>query len=129
MVLIPFTNKVSISQKIKSTQEKMRLRQLIESIRPKNFGVIVRTSAEDKRVAELNNEMNTLVKCWEDTIEKLQKSESPALLHEEDSRAVGIIRDVFSPSFENIFVNDAETYSQIYNYVSLIAPARKDSVK
>ena len=62
MVLIPFSNKVSISQKIKSTQEKMRLRQLIESIRPKNFGVIVRTSAEDKRVAELNNEMNTLVK-------------------------------------------------------------------
>lgn len=129
MVLIPFSNKVSISQKIKSTQEKMRLRQLIESIRPKNFGVIVRTSAEDKRVAELNNEMNTLVKCWEDTIEKLQKSESPALLHEEDSRAVGIIRDVFSPSFENIFVNDAETYSQIYNYVSLIAPERKESVK
>lgn len=59
----------------------------------------------------------------------MQKSESPALLHEEDSRAVGIIRDVFSPSFENIFVNDAEIYSQIYNYVSLIAPERKESVK
>lgn len=129
MVLIPFSNKISISQKIKSTEEKMRLRQLIESIRPKNFGVIVRTSAENKRVAELNNEMCTLVKCWEETVTKLQKSPMPSLLHEEDSRAVGIVRDVFSPSFENIFVNDAEVYSQIYNYVSLIAPERKEAVK
>ena len=129
MVLIPFSNKISISQKIKSTEEKMRLRQLIESIRPKNFGVIVRTSAENKRVAELNNEMCTLVKCWEETVAKLQKSPMPARLHEEDSRAVGIVRDVFSPSFENIFVNDAEVYSQIYNYVSLIAPERKEAVK
>lgn len=129
MVLIPFSNKISISQKIKSTEEKMRLRQLIESIRPKNFGVIVRTSAENKRVAELNNEMCTLVKCWEETVAKLQKSPMPSLLHEEDSRAVGIVRDVFSPSFENIFVNDAEVYSQIYNYVSLIAPERKEAVK
>ena len=128
IVLIPFSNKISISQKIKSTEEKMRLRQLIESIKPKNFGVIVRTSAENKRVAELNNEMNTLVKCWEETIEKLQKN-TPALLHEEDSRAVSIIRDIFSPSFENVFVNDAETYTQIFNYVSLIAPERKDTVK
>lgn len=129
IVLLPFSNKISISQKIKSTEEKLRLRQLIESIRPRNFGVIVRTSAENKRVAELNNEMDTLVKCWEETIEKLQKNTPPALLHEEDSRAVSIIRDIFSPSFESIYVNDAETFTQIYNYVSLIAPERKDAVK
>ena len=129
MVLIPFSNKISVSQKIKSTEEKMRLRQLIESIKPRNFGVIVRTSAENKKVAELNNEMNTLLKCWSDVIEKLQKSTPPALLHEEDSRAVSIISDIFSPSFESVFVNDAETYSQIYNYVSLIAPERKEAVK
>lgn len=129
MVLIPFSNKISISQKIKSTEEKMRLRQLIESIKPKNFGVIVRTSAENKRVADLNNEMTTLVKCWEEAIEKLQKNEPPALLHEEESRAVSIIRDIFSPSFENVFVNDADTFSQISNYVSFIAPERKDTVK
>ena len=107
----------------------MRLRQLIESIRPKNFGVIVRTSAENKRVADLNNEMTTLVKCWEETIEKLQKNTPPALLHEEESRAVSIIRDIFSPSFENVYVNDADTFTQIYNYVSIIAPERKDIVK
>ena len=129
MVLIPFGDKISISQKIKSTEEKIRLRQLIGSIKPKGFGVIVRTSAENKRVAELNNEMRTLIKCWEDSIQKLQRSAPPALIYEEDSRAVSLIRDIFSPTFENIYVNEAETFTQIHNYVSLIAPERAEIVR
>jgi ribonuclease G len=129
MVLLPFSEKVSISQKIKSAEEKIRLRQLISSIKPKGFGVIVRTSAENKRVAELNNEMRTLIKCWEDSIAKMQSGEAPSLIYEEDSRAVSIIRDIFSPSFENIYVNDEETLEQIKNYVSLISPESKDIVK
>lgn len=129
LVLIPFGDKISISQKIKSTEEKIRLRQLISSIKPKGFGVIVRTSAENKRVAELNNEMRSLVKAWEESIEKMQRSEPPTLIYEEESRAVSIIRDIFCPSFENIYVNDVETFTQIQNYVALIAPERKDIVK
>jgi ribonuclease G len=77
LVLIPFSDKISISQKIKTTEEKVRLRQLIDSIKPKNFGVIVRTSAEGKRVAELNHELKTLVKYWEDACAKAQKKRSP----------------------------------------------------
>lgn len=129
MVLIPFSNKISISQKIKSAEEKVRLRQLIGSIKPKGFGAIVRTSAENKRVAELNHEMRTLVKCWEDTIAKMRRSTPPTLIYEEESRALGVIRDIFNPDFENIFVNDKETFEQLQNYVSLIAPDRKDIVK
>lgn len=129
MVLIPFGDKISISQKIKSTEEKIRLRQLIGSIKPKGFGVIVRTSAENKRVAELNNEMRTLVKCWEESIAKMQRSTPPTLIYEEDSRAVSLIRDLFSPNFEAIHVNEAETFTQIQNYVSLIAPEKSDIVK
>lgn len=129
MVLIPFGDKISISQKIKSTEEKIRLRQLISSIKPKGFGVIVRTSAENKRVAELNHEMRTLVKNWEEAIGKMQRSQPPALIYEEDSRAVSVIRDIFSPTFESIWVNEAETFTQIQNYVTLIAPETKDIVK
>ena len=129
LVLIPFSDKVSVSQKIKSNEEKLRLRQLIQSIKPRNFGVIVRTVAEGKRVAELNNELKTLVKCWEDMLVKLQKAKLPSLVYEETGRTVGLLRDIFSPSFENIYVNDKETYNQIRNYVSLIAPDRKDIVK
>ena len=129
MVLIPFGDKISISQKIKTTEEKVRLRQLIEAIKPKNFGVIIRTSAEGKRVAELNNELKTLLRCWEETIAKAQKATAPALVFEEESRIVGMLRDVFSPSFEAIHVNDADVFGQIKKYVELIAPDRADIVK
>ncbi len=129
MVLIPFCDKVSISQKIKTSEEKVRLRQLIESIRPKNFGVIIRTSAEGKRVAELNHEMKTLVKYWEESTAKARTAQAPALIFQEESRIVSVLRDVFSPSFESVWVNDEETYRQIYQYVELIAPDRKDIVK
>ncbi len=129
LVLIPFSDKISVSQKIKTTEEKLRLRQLVESIRPKNFGVIVRTSAEGKRVAELNHELKTLLKCWEDTVANAQRAPLPSLIFEEESRIVSMLRDVFSPSFESIYVNDAETYNQVAKYVSLIAPDRQDIVK
>lgn len=129
MVLIPFGDKISISQKIKTTEEKLRLRQLVESIRPKNFSVIIRTSAEGKRVAELNHEMKTLLQCWEDTVARAQKATAPALIFEEESRIVGVLRDIFNPNFESIQVNDPDVYSQIKKYVSLIAPERAEIVK
>ena len=129
MVLMPFNDKISVSQKIKSTEEKVRLRQLIASIKPKNFGVIVRTSAEGKGAAELMGELRTLLSCWDETIAKVRNAEAPALIFEEESRIVGMLRDVFSPSFESITVNDATTFSQIEKYVSIIAPERKDIVK
>ena len=129
LVLTPFNEKISISQKIKDQAEKKRLRSLIESIKPRNFGVIIRTSAENKRAAELNAELKVLIKCWEDAIAKLQYCDPPTLLYEEESRAVSEIRDIFNPDFESIIVNDATIYEQIHNYVSLIAPERSEIVK
>lgn len=129
MVLIPFGDKISISQKIKTTEEKLRLRRILEAIKPKNFGIIIRTSAEGKKVEELNNELKTLLKCWEETLAKARKATPPALVFEEESRIVGMLRDVFSPSFESIHVNNEEVYGQIRKYVELIAPERTDIVK
>lgn len=129
LILTPFNDRISISQKIKSTEEKLRLRQLVESIRPKNFGVIVRTSAEGKRVAELNHEMRTLLKSWEDTLDRLNGAKPPMRVFEEESRVVGMVREVFSPTFENIYVNDVETRDQILKYVSIISPENANIVK
>ena len=129
MVLIPFGDKISISQKIKTTEEKLRLRRILEAIKPKNFGIIIRTSAEGRRVAELNAELKTLMRCWEESLARAQKATPPALVFEEESRIVGMLRDVFSPSFEAIHVNDPEVYGQIRTYVELIAPDRADIVK
>jgi len=129
LVLIPFNNKILVSQKIKDRAEKTRLRRLVESIKPKNFGVIVRTSAEGKRAAELNSELRVLLKCWEESVAKINYCDAPSVLYEEESRAVSLIRDVFNPDFESIHVNNAEIFEQIHNYVSLIAPDRSDIVK
>ncbi|NLX67554.1 MAG: Rne/Rng family ribonuclease [Bacteroidales bacterium] len=129
MVLIPFINRVSVSQKIKSREERARLRQLMQSIKPKNFGVIIRTNAEGKRVADLDAELKVLVKRWEDNIGKIQKAKAPSLIYEETGRTVALLRDIFSPSFEQIHVNDREVARQIADYVSVIAPDRKNVVK
>ena len=128
-MLIPFADKVSVSTKIKSSEERARLRQLIQSIKPKNFSVIVRTSSEGKRVAELDHELKTLLKRWEENIPKITKVKAPALIYEETARAVALLRDIFNPSFQNIYVNDADIYHNIRDYVSLIAPGREEIVQ
>ncbi len=129
IVLIPFADKVSVSTKIKSSEERARLRQLIQSIKPKNFSVIVRTSSEGKRVAELDHELKTLVKRWEENIVKLPKAKTPSVIYEETGRTVALLRDIFNPSFQHIHVNDPDIYRDVRDYVSLIAPGREDIVQ
>ena len=130
LVLVPFSDKVSVSQKIKSSEERTRLKQLIQSIKPARVGVIVRTVAEGKRVAELDNELNILMKYWNECLTKIQKSvATPNLVYEETGRTVAMLRDLFNSTFENIYINDRSTYEEIKTYVSLIAPDKKDIVK
>ena len=128
LVLIPFSDKVNVSSKIKSGEERARLKQLIRSIKPKNFGVIVRTVAEGKRVADA--EMKILLSRWNEAITKVQKTQQrPQLVYEETGRAVAMIRDLFNPSYKNIYVNDDEVYAAVRHYVYLIAPDKADIVK
>ena len=130
LVLIPFGDKVSVSSKIKSGEERARLKQLINSIKPKNCGVIVRTVAEGKRVAELDTELKVLTKRWEDALIKVQKTQKrPQLIFEETGRAVALLRDLFNPTYENIYVNDESVYKEVKQYVSLIAPDKAGIVK
>ena len=129
LVLIPFEDSVSVSTKIKRSEERSRLKQLIQSIKPKNFGVIVRTVAEGKRAAELDAELKILLKRWEDTITKVQKTtERPQLCFEEESRAVALLRDLFNPTYDGIHINDSTIFEEIKNYLGLIAPEKKEIV-
>ncbi len=128
-VLMPLTDKVLVSSKIKRESERGRLKQLVQSIKPQGFGVIVRTVAEDKRVAELDNELRVLVKRWDDCIRTLQRAEPVSLISEEAGRAIGLIRDIFSPDFESIYVNDKAVCDDIRRYIELIAPEAQKVVK
>lgn len=130
LVLMPFGDKVSVSSKIKSGEERARLKQLIHSIKPKNCSVIVRTVAEGKRVAELDTELKTLYRQWEQVLQKVQKTtQRPQLVYEESSRAIALLRDIFNPSFENIYVNDDDVFNEVKDYVTLIAPEKVGIVK
>ena len=142
MVLMPFADKVMVSTKIRKESERSRLKQLVQSIKPQGFGVIVRTLAEDKRVAELDNELRILVERWENTVRNLQKpvpqpegKKQPQkdteirLVSEELGRTIGIIRDVFNPDFDRIEVNDQDMYEEIRQYVELIDPESVKKVK
>ena len=130
LILMPFDNKISVSTKIRSSAERKRLTQLISSILPNNFGVIVRTVAEGKKAAELDQELKSLIKRWETTIQSVRKcTKYPKLVYEETSRAVGLLRDLFSPEFEAIHVNNSETFNEIKDYLKVIAPEKENIVK
>ncbi len=130
IVLIPFGDKVSVSSKIKRSEERSRLKQLMQSMKPKNFGIIVRTVAEGKKAAELDQELKVLLKRWEDAITRVQQStQVPLMVFEEQARAVALLRDLFNPTYDGIYVNNDEIYQQIRDYVALIAPEKTDIVK
>ncbi|HPF92913.1 MAG TPA: Rne/Rng family ribonuclease [Tenuifilaceae bacterium] len=129
IVLLPFSDKVSISQKITSTEERKRLKRLLESIIPKNFGVIVRTAAEGKKVAILDAELRSLIKKWEMAYEKLKNNQPPNIIVSELKRTSAIIRDMLNVSFNSIYVNDDSIYNDIKEYISTIAPEKEKIVK
>ena len=129
LVLMPFSDKVSVSQKISSTEEKNRLKKLIQSIKPKKYGVIVRTVAEGKRVAELDQELKRLVAKFETTFQKLKKATAPALIVGEIDRTTALLRDIYTPKFNSIIVNDAAVADDVADYIATIAPEKRKIVK
>lgn len=129
LVLIPFDNKVSISKKIKSAEDRERLKTLIDSIKPEGFGVIIRTVAEGKKVAELHNDMNQLIQKWETAFKNIQKQKVPSKVLSEEDRASAILRDNFNQDFTGIICDDEQMVSDIRNYLDVIAPDRQKIVQ
>ncbi len=129
IVLLPFAEKVSISQKISSKEEKKRLETLVRSILPKNYGAIIRTAAEGKNAAVLDAELMSLVEKWENSWKKLAKSKGVQLLFTEYSKTTTILRDLLNDSFTNIYVNNETIYDETRKYISLISPEQEKIVK
>ncbi|MBN2261970.1 MAG: Rne/Rng family ribonuclease [Prolixibacteraceae bacterium] len=129
MVLVPFGDKVSVSQKIKTAEERNRLKKLIQSIKPRNYGVIVRTASEGKMVAELDQELKRLVSKWESMLPKLKKVNPPGLVLGELSRTSALLRDIYTPDFSNIYIDDYTVYEEVLEYITNIAPDKKKTVK
>jgi ribonuclease G len=129
LVLMPFHDKVSVSQKIQSVEERNRLKTLIQSIKPHNYGIIVRTVAEGKKVKDLDMELKGLVRKWENAFDNLKGIKPPHLLIGEINRTSAILRDILNVSFNSITVDDEVIFREIKDYISTIAPEKESIVK
>jgi ribonuclease G len=129
LVLVPFAKAVNVSKKITSSEERKRLLRLIQSIKPENFGVIVRTVAEGAEVAELDKDLRTLVKNWEDGIARLPEAKPNEKLIGELNKTSSLLRDLLNESFDNIHVDDKKIYDEARAYIRSISPEQEKIVK
>lgn len=130
LVLMPYCDKVSVSSKIESSEEKNRLKAIVQSIKPRNYGVIVRTVAEGKKVAVLDAELRELVAKWESAFSSIKKdTKTPRLFIGEMNRTSTILRDMLNVSFNNIHINDASFAEEVRTYIREIAPEKEKIVK
>ena len=129
LVLVPFSSGVSISRRISSGDERKRLQRLIQSIKPENFGAIIRTVAEGKEVAELDKDMRSLVKMWEDGAARMVEANPRDKIIGELNKTSSILRDVLNESFDNVVVDDKKIYDEVRAYIQTIAPDKEKIVK
>ena len=129
LVLVPFSNAVNISKKITNNEERKRLVRLISSIKPDNFGIIIRTVAENKDVAELDRDLQNLLNIWEEGIKKLKRSKAPEKIIGEMNRTSSILRDMLNESFDNVVVDDKNIFDEVKTYIKTIAPDKEKIVK
>ena len=129
IILVPFSNTVNISKKITDNDERKRLMRLLSSIKPENFGIIIRTVAAGKEVAELDKDLRNLLKIWEDGVQKLKQAKPKEKVIGEMSRASSILRDMLNESFDSITVDDKGILDEVRNYIKSIAPDKEKILK
>ncbi|MGX1024695.1 Rne/Rng family ribonuclease [Psychroflexus sp. MBR-150] len=129
IVLVPFSERISISQKIESAEEKDRLKRLIKSIRPKGFGIIVRTVADGKKVADIDNDLQNLMNRWKAMCKKVSRVQKlPSKVLGELNKTSSLLRDIFNDSFTSICIDDEALYTQVKDYVGEVAPDKESIV-
>lgn len=129
LVLVPFSDKISISQKIKDSAERDRLKSLMDDIKPKNFGVIIRTVAENKKVEQIDQDLKNLLEKWKTMYTNLKTATPPRRVLGEIDKTSSILRDLLNADFSNIHVNDENLTKELREYVSSIAPGREKIIK
>ena len=128
VVITPFNNIVAVSRKIHSAEERKRLQKIIEAIKSKNFGVIVRTAAEGKNTAELHEDLSALVETWKLIQTNLKGATAPSKILSEQTKTTSILRDLLNEHFNKIVINDRTIYNDTKNYIQRIAPEKADIV-
>jgi ribonuclease G len=129
MILVPFSQVINISKKITSQEERQRLLRLITSIKPTNFGLIIRTAAAGKEVAKLVQDMNELLEKWEIGMQALTKANPRDKIIGEINKASSFLRDMLNENFDSIIIDDPDAYAELKQYIKNIAPEKWKIVK
>ncbi len=129
LILSPFGDSIGISKRISSADERKRLLRLVESIRPKNFGVVIRTVAEGRSVAELHEDLKTLTDKWEQILDKLHNRRPPSLILSELDKTSGLVRDLLNESFARVVTDDKLIAADLKTYIGKIAPGKENIVQ
>jgi len=129
VVLVPFSEAISISKKIKSNTERTRLRKVIESIKPANFGVIIRTVSEGKGVTEMQKDLLDLISKWETFMTRMPATEPAKKILGEIDRTSTLLRDILNADFQHIHVNESSIFEEVRSYVHDISPDLENIVR
>lgn len=128
VVITPFNDIVAVSRKIHSSEERKRLQKIVEAIKPRNFGVIVRTAAEGKNTAELHEDLSTLTQMWKGIQHNLKNATAPSKILSEQTKTTSILRDLLNEDFNKIVVNDRNIFNDAKSYILRVAPEKADIV-
>ncbi|MGE0086319.1 MAG: ribonuclease E/G [Desulfococcaceae bacterium] len=129
LVLMPSSNHVGVSRRIEDEEERIRLKNLIASLRKDDTGYIVRTAAEGVQMEKLVNEMEFLKNLWENIQKKYAGLPAPSLLHQELTVSLRAVRDLLTHEADQVVVDSRETYRSILEFLDTFMPRLKDSVE
>jgi ribonuclease G len=128
IVLIPNDHGVKISKKITSHAERRRLNKIVKNLIPEDFGVIVRTAAENKESASFTNDIISTFNIWKKIVKDFKKADKPKLLYKDYDLAASIVRDIFNDEVARMVVDSKELYEEIREYVKNNAPELEKNI-
>jgi ribonuclease G len=117
LVLTPWAQRVGVSRKIDSDRERRRLREIVNRVKPADLGFIIRTAGEGTRDADLEADVRYLTTVWDDIQIKKDRVRAPAVLYEEPSLPLRVIRDFANSETRRIVVDSPEAYAEMKAFV------------
>ena len=117
IVLIPKSKYIGVSKKMRDKFERRRLKKIALSIKKPGLGMILRTVAEGKTDAQIENDYKNLTGKYNDLLNKAEKNKAPALIHDDLKVTSNVLRDLISEKVEKIIVDSKDDYNKIYKMV------------
>lgn len=122
LVLMPEGEHLGVSRKVEDVKERERLRLIAEQLRPKGFGLIVRTEAEGHTDEELKSDLEYLVRTWDTIQQRNKKAHGPTVLHKDLGLILSTIRDLFGADVDQLTIDSAEEHENIIETLQQLAP-------